>query len=107
MATTSTMPASCKSNGSCRTLSKRTCPYSVRGGGDGRQREGQIIIHLKGKPAVHFGGVDLVMLAAFGSQSGYVRTRSEFDKLLDAAGFAVTTVVPTAASVCVIEAAPV
>jgi SAM-dependent methyltransferase len=51
--------------------------------------------------------MDLVMLAAFGSQSGYVRTRSEFDKLLDGAGFAVTTLVPTAASVCVIEAAPV
>ena len=51
--------------------------------------------------------MDLVMLAAFGSQSGYVRTRSEFDKLLDAAGFTVTTLVPTAASVCVIEAAPV
>ena len=28
--------------------------------------------------------MDLVMLAAFGSRSGYVRTRSEFDKLLDA-----------------------
>jgi hypothetical protein len=51
--------------------------------------------------------MDLVMLAAFGSQSGYVRTRSEFDKLLDAAGFTVATVVPTAASVYVIEAAPV
>ena len=51
--------------------------------------------------------MDLVMLAAFGSQSGYVRTRSEFDELLDAAGFTVTTVVPTAASGCVIEAAPV
>jgi hypothetical protein len=51
--------------------------------------------------------MDLVMLAAFGSQSGYVRTRSEFDKLLDGAGFTVTTLVPTAASVCVIEAAPV
>jgi len=51
--------------------------------------------------------MDLVMLAAFGRQSGYVRTRSEFNKLLDAAGFRVTTVVPTAASVCVLEAVPV
>ena len=51
--------------------------------------------------------MDLVMLAAFGSQSGYVRTRSEFAKLLNAAGFAVASVVRTAASVCVIEATPV
>jgi SAM-dependent methyltransferase len=51
--------------------------------------------------------MDLVMLAAFGSRSGYVRTRSEFETLLDAAGFTVTTLVPTAGSVCVIEAAPV
>jgi len=50
--------------------------------------------------------MDLVMLAAFGSRSGYVRTRFEFQALLRAAGFALTTVIPTHASVCVIEAVP-
>ncbi len=48
--------------------------------------------------------MDLVMLAAFGSHSGYVRTRAEFDGLLGATGFRLTAVVPTSASVCVIEA---
>jgi hypothetical protein len=51
--------------------------------------------------------MDLIMLAAFGSRSGYVRTRSEFQALLGAAGFSLTAVVPTRASVCVIEAVPV
>jgi len=51
--------------------------------------------------------MDLIMLAAFGSRSGYVRTRSEFQTLLDAAGFTLTAVIPTAASICVIEAVPV
>ncbi len=51
--------------------------------------------------------MDLVMLAAFGSRSGYVRTRPEFQTLLDAAGFALTAVIPTAATVSVIEAVPV
>ncbi len=51
--------------------------------------------------------MDLVMLAAFGSRSGHVRTRSEFEALLGAAGFALTAVVPTRASVCVIEGVPV
>jgi O-methyltransferase/methyltransferase family protein len=51
--------------------------------------------------------MDLIMLAAFGSRSGHVRTRSEFQALLGAAGFSVTAVVPTRASVCVIEAVPV
>jgi SAM-dependent methyltransferase len=50
--------------------------------------------------------MDLVMLSAFGSHSGYVRTRAEFETLLRAAGFALTTVIPTRASVCVIEAVP-
>ena len=51
--------------------------------------------------------MDLIMLAAFGSRSGHVRTRPEFQALLGAAGFTLTTVVPTRASVCVIEAVPV
>jgi len=51
--------------------------------------------------------MDLVMLAAFGGRSGYVRTRGEFEALLAAAGFRLTTVLPTAASVCVIEAVAV
>jgi len=51
--------------------------------------------------------MDLIMLAAFGSRSGYVRTRPEFHTLLGEAGFAVTAVIPTAASISVIEAVPV
>ena len=51
--------------------------------------------------------MDLIMLAAFGSRSGHVRSRSEFEALLGAAGFKVTAVVPTRASVWVIEAVPV
>ena len=51
--------------------------------------------------------MDLVMLAAFGSRSGHVRTRAEFQVLLGAAGFTLTAVVPTHSSVCVIEALPV
>lgn len=51
--------------------------------------------------------MDLIMLAAFGSRSGYVRTRAEFQALLGAAGFTITAVVPTRASVAVIEAVPV
>jgi hypothetical protein len=51
--------------------------------------------------------MDLIMLAAFGSGGGYVRTRSEFQALLDVAEFRLTDVIPTAASICVIEAVPV
>jgi SAM-dependent methyltransferase len=51
--------------------------------------------------------MDLVMLAAFGSRSGHVRTRSEFQALLAAAGFSLKAVIPTRASVWVIEAVPV
>ena len=51
--------------------------------------------------------MDLIMLAAFGSGGGYVRTRAEFQALLDATGFRLTDVIPTAASICVIEAVPV
>jgi hypothetical protein len=50
--------------------------------------------------------LDLIMLAAFESPSGYVRTRLEFQALLDAAGFQLGTVIPTHASVCIIEAIP-
>jgi len=51
--------------------------------------------------------MDLIMLAAFGSRSGYVRSRPEFHMLLEAAGFALTAVIPTTASISVIEAVPV
>lgn len=50
--------------------------------------------------------MDLIMLAAFGSRGGHIRTRPEFQALLDAAGFVLMTVVPTLASVSVIEAKP-
>jgi SAM-dependent methyltransferase len=50
---------------------------------------------------------DLIMLVTFGSRRGRVRTRSEFQTLLNAAGFAITALVPTRASVWVIEAVPV
>jgi SAM-dependent methyltransferase len=50
---------------------------------------------------------DLIMLTVFGSRGGHVRTRSQFDALLRAAGFAVAAVVPTHSSVYVIEAVPV
>lgn len=49
---------------------------------------------------------DLIMLGVFGSRSGRVRTRSEFEALLREAGFALADVVPTRSSVCVIEASP-
>jgi hypothetical protein len=50
--------------------------------------------------------MDLVMLAAFGSHGGRLRTRSEFQSLLEVAGFNVTALIPTRASICVIEAEP-
>jgi SAM-dependent methyltransferase len=50
--------------------------------------------------------MDLVMLAAFGSCGGRLRKRSEFESLLQAAGFSVTALIPTRASICVIEAEP-
>jgi hypothetical protein len=50
--------------------------------------------------------MDLVMLTVFGSRSGHVRTKSEFQALLEAAGFALTAMVPTRSSVYVIEALP-
>lgn len=49
---------------------------------------------------------DLIMLGVFGSRSGRVRTRFEFEALLREAGFALADVVPTRSSVCVIEASP-
>lgn len=49
---------------------------------------------------------DLIMLGVFGSRSGHVRTRPEFEALLSAAGFTLTAVVPTQSSVWVIEASP-
>ena len=51
--------------------------------------------------------MDLVMLAAFGSESGRIRTRSEYQTLLETAGFTLAAVLPTPGSVCVIEAQPV
>jgi SAM-dependent methyltransferase len=49
---------------------------------------------------------DLIMLATCGSRRGRMRTNAEFQALLRAAGFTLTTLVPTQASVWVIEAAP-
>jgi SAM-dependent methyltransferase len=49
---------------------------------------------------------DLIMLAAFGSRRGRIRTKTEFQALLRAAGFTLTALVPTQASVWVIEAVP-
>jgi len=49
---------------------------------------------------------DLIMLAAFGSRRGRIRTKAEFQALLRAAGFTLTALVPTQASVWVIEALP-
>jgi hypothetical protein len=50
---------------------------------------------------------DLIMLVTFGSQRGRIRTRAEFQALLRAAGFTLTTLVPTHGSVWVIEADPI
>lgn len=50
---------------------------------------------------------DLIMLSVNGSGRGRVRTRSGFRDLLTAAGFELTTIVPTSGSVNVIEARPV
>jgi hypothetical protein len=50
--------------------------------------------------------MDLIMLAAFGSRSGRVRTRAEFEALLNATGFGLVNVIPTRASVSILEAAP-
>jgi len=50
---------------------------------------------------------DLIMLAAFGSRGGRIRTRAEFQTLLHAAGFTLTALFPSHSSVWVIEAVPV
>jgi SAM-dependent methyltransferase len=50
--------------------------------------------------------MDLVMLVTFGSRRGRIRTRVEFQKILGAAGFRLTAVVPTQSSVWVIEGVP-
>ena len=49
---------------------------------------------------------DLLMLSVLGSGNGRVRTRSEFQDLLSAAGFELTAIIPTSGSVNVIEARP-
>jgi hypothetical protein len=51
--------------------------------------------------------MDIVMLAAFGSHGGRLRTRSEFESLLEVAGFNVTAFIPTRASIWVIESEPI
>jgi len=51
--------------------------------------------------------MDIVMLAAFGSRGGRLRTRSEFESLLEVAGFNVTAFIPTRASIWVIESEPI
>jgi hypothetical protein len=50
---------------------------------------------------------DLIMLSVNGSARGRVRTRSEFQDLLDAAGFELTSVNSTRGSIDVIEAKPI
>lgn len=50
--------------------------------------------------------MDIVMLAAFGSHGGRLRTRSEFELLLEVAGFKVTAFIPTPGSIWVIESEP-
>jgi SAM-dependent methyltransferase len=50
---------------------------------------------------------DLIMLPAFGSRRGRIRTKAEFQALLQAAGFTLTALVPTQASVWVIEPLPI
>lgn len=50
--------------------------------------------------------MDIVMLAAFGSRGGRLRTKSEFQSLLAAAGFAMSRLIPTDASISIIEAEP-
>lgn len=50
--------------------------------------------------------MDVVMLAAFGSEGGRMRTRAELRSLLALAGFTVTAFIPTRASIFVIEAEP-
>jgi SAM-dependent methyltransferase len=50
---------------------------------------------------------DLIMLVTFGSRRGRIRTSAEFHAILSAAGFTLTALVPTRASVWVIEAVPI
>lgn len=48
--------------------------------------------------------MDIVMLAAFGSRGGRLRTKVEFEALLDRAGFSVVAFHATRSSICVVEA---
>jgi hypothetical protein len=50
--------------------------------------------------------MDVHMLSIFGGNSGRVRTRAEFADLLGAAGFELTTIIPTKGSISAIEAKP-
>ncbi|HSB24785.1 MAG TPA: methyltransferase, partial [Burkholderiaceae bacterium] len=50
--------------------------------------------------------MDIVMLAAFGSRGGRIRTESEFRSLLGLAGFTFSALVPTRGAIFVIEATP-
>ena len=49
--------------------------------------------------------MDLNMLAIQGAGGWRVRTRDEFERIIEAAGFIVTQVVPTTSAVSVIECA--
>jgi len=51
--------------------------------------------------------MDIVMLAAFGSHGGRLRTRPEFQSLLAASGFEVTAFIPTGACISIVEAQPI
>lgn len=50
--------------------------------------------------------MDIVMMAAFGSHGGRLRTKSEFQSLLGGAGFTMRGLIPTGASISIIEAEP-
>jgi hypothetical protein len=50
--------------------------------------------------------MDIVMLAAFGSRGGRIRTRAEFQSLLERAAFKLGAFIATPASICLIEAEP-
>jgi hypothetical protein len=50
--------------------------------------------------------MDLIMLTHGGAQAGRVRTEAEFRSLLEATGFRLTAIVPTASPIKVLEAVP-
>lgn len=51
--------------------------------------------------------IDLTILSIEGGSGGRVRTAEEFRSLLESSGLTLTGIIPTASSVCVIEARPI